>query len=308
MRSKFPATHPHSSLLQFFLLFLLFLLLLAAAGLVLVSPGCVSIHREVKSNALEFLYPKGVEPMPPADVTLEIPVRVGVAFPPAAGFAPDDSFTEDRKQELLERIARAFRGRSEIASVQVIPSIYLQPQGGFENLDRIASAFGIDLMTLVSYDQHQFSDSGTSSILYWTLIGAYLVKGEKNEIRTQLGAAVLDIDSRMLMFTAGGQSSVGGRSTPIKVQSDLRALSDEGFRQATDDLIANLDAALDVFKDQAQTGTVHGAGTPAVTIVDAATGQPVTGGADGGAAGGIELAVLGLLLACAWLARQPRPR
>jgi rhombotail lipoprotein len=283
--------------------------LLSAVCLTLLGTGCASVHREIRSNALDFLYPKGVEARPPTDVTLTIPVRVGIAFPPVRQSSWEDTFTEDRKQVLLERIAAAFRGRPEIADVQVIPSVYLQPEGGFANLDRIAASFGIDLVALVSYDQHQFSNSGTSSILYWTLIGAYVVKGEKNEIRTQLGAAVFDIESRMMLFTAGGQSSVGGRSTPIKIETTLRGLSDEGFRAATDDLIVNLDAALDLFKDQAQAGTVRGAGTPAVAVVDATTGAPISEGGDsGGAVAGIELLALVLLLACAWMARGGSPR
>jgi rhombotail lipoprotein len=264
------------------------------------------MHREIRSNALDFLYPKGAEAPAASEVTLRTPVRVGIAFPPTKTAHWGDSFTEDRKTALLERVAAAFRGRSEIGSVEVVPSTYLQPEGGFENVDRLASAFGVDLIVLVSYAQNQFSDSGGGSILYWTIVGAYVVKGEKNEIRTNVDAAVFDIPSRMLLFNASGQSSVGGKSTPIKREQGLRELSDEGFSLAIDELIVNLDASLGAFKQQIETGTVRGAGTPAVTVVDAKTGLPVAPGDSGGAAGPTELAALGLLLVGAWLGLRSR--
>jgi len=273
--------------------------MIGAAAAVLAAGGCATSHRQVRSNALDFLYPEGTGPSPPTEVRLVVPVRVGIAFPPSAAFH-GESFTEDRKADLLERIAVAFRDRAEIASVQVIPATYLSPKGGFPSLDRVAAAFGVDLAALVSYDQVQFRDSTTASFLYWTIVGAYVVKGEKNETRTRLDAAVFDIKSRALLFNASGQSSVGGKATPVQTEAALRQRSDDGFKLATDELIANLRSALDEFKRQAATGSVRGPGTPALAMVDASTGEPISpeGGADGGGAVGLaEAALMALLLA-----------
>jgi len=258
--------------------------------------GCAMHRRQVKSNALEFLYPKGATAAPPVDVALRLPVRVGVAFaPPVAGWA--DAFSEVQKQELLGRLVAAFQARQGIESVQMIPSSYLAPGGGFENVDRVKAAFGIDVLALLSYDQFQFSESGHSSWAYWTIVGAYLVRGEKHETRTVVDAAVFDIASRGLLFNASGRSQLQGKATPIGVGKALRTRSEEGIAQAVDDLIANLGPALDAFQAQAATGTVRGAGTPAIALVDA-QGNPVTpapAGLGGGSCGLLELAVCALL-------------
>ncbi len=46
------------------------------------------------------------------------------------------------------------------------------------------------------YDQVQFTGEGLLSLTYWTIVGAYLVPGEKNETKTMLDAAVFYIASR----------------------------------------------------------------------------------------------------------------
>ena len=71
--------------------------------------------------------------------------------------------------------------------------------------------FGIDVIALVSYDIVQFTGEGLSSISYWTLVGAYAVRGEKNDTHTMIDAAVYDIASRkhldMLVFQVNGATS-----------------------------------------------------------------------------------------------------
>ena len=273
-----------------------FLILLAA---------CAVHKTELKSNALEFLYPKGSEAVPPKDVKLTLPVRVGIAFAPSQASARD-TFTETQKQSLLTRIAESFADREGIASVEAIPSNFLTPGGGFDNVDRLVPSFGIDLLAIVSYDQFQFSESGRSSWAYWTLIGAYVVKGEKNQTRTILNTVIYDIPSRAMLFNASGQSSVSGKSLPVQIEKALRERSEQGFEAATDDLIANLDTALDLFQTQAASGTVRGPGTPAVAMVDA-SGQPVR--SSGGGAGAVPLAELfgaALLVSLAMFARRQR--
>jgi len=249
-----------------------------------LSTGC-STHKQLRSNALEFLYPKGAAAEPAQEVRLQLPVRVGVAFAPP-GATWQDTFSEVQKRALLGKIAEAFRLREGIASVDAIPSSHVTPGGGFENLDRIRSAFGIDLIALVSYDQIQFSESGRSSIWYWTIVGAYLVKGEKNQTRTVMDAVVYDIPSRSMLFNASGQSTGAGSSTPVDMDKTLRAEQERGFDAATADLIQNLDVALAAFQEQAKTGTVRGQGTPALAIVDE-QGRVVSGGAGGVSAGAL---------------------
>lgn len=255
---------------------------------VLLGMSCAARMTQMKSSALEFLYPKGSQAVPARDVTLKLPLRVGLAFAPAS-HTHRETFPEADKQALLERIAEAFRGCDFVGSIDVIPTTYLNPQGGFENLDQIASALGIDVAALVSYEQMQFSETTRASWTYWTVFGAWIVKGEKNETRTVMDAVVYDIPSRALLFRAAGQSAIGGKSTPVDVERTLRSLSGLGFGEAANELIENLDEALTRFQEQAASGTVRGEGTPALTMVDA-SGRTVTPG--GGGAGALGLGEL----------------
>jgi rhombotail lipoprotein len=299
-------------------------------AVVLAATACGTTRQfQARSSALEYLYPRGVDARPPADVTLRLPVRVGVAFAPVRPAYYQDRFTASQKQALLERVAAAFRGGQGIGSVEVIPPGYLTlppaplpgggaPAGGgleddgFVELDRVKAAFGIDLVALISYDQMQFSETGRSSWAYWTIVGAYVIKGEKNETRTLMDAVVYDVPSRALLFHASGNSTVAAAATPIDIDRVLRQHSEEGFETATTDLIANLGTALGQFQQQAATGTVRGPGTPAVAVLGP-DGQPVPDGGSGdtdgsGAVGGVELAGAALLLCLALRERRVAAR
>ena len=276
------------------------------------AAACVSARpMTVRSSALEYLYPRGAQPVPPADVRLRTPVRVGVAFAPAPRFS-HEGFSANQKQALLEKVAGAFRGKEGIGAVEVIPASHLTPPAptppaattaagatvgasGFDELDRIKAAFGVDLVALLSYDQTQFTATGKSSWAYWTIVGAYIVKGEKNDTETMLDAVVYDIASRALLFNATGQSRIRGSATPVDVGLQLQKDSAAGFDQAADDLIAKLGVALGEFQKQAASGSVRGPGTPAIALYDAA-GRPLPApGADGsGAVGAVE--IVGILL------------
>lgn len=281
--------------------------LLIALVAACVVAGC-TVQQQMRSNALEYLYPAGAEAVPPTDVVLRLPARVGLAFaPPVNPFSTvgvrGESFSENQKQQLLQRVADAFRGRKNIAVVEVIPSGYLTPKGSFGEMQRLRAGFGVDYMVLVSYDQLQFSESQKSSVLYWVTYGAgaFVIKGEKNETRTLMDAVVYDIDSRRMLFHATGQSAVKGSSTLVDVSKELRQRSEEGFGQAADDLIANLDVALAAFQAQAVNGTVRGQGTPALKLADS-RGMVVPVDAAGGG-GSIGAGVLLLLAAAGWRRR-----
>jgi len=272
----------------------------------LLFSSCVTTTR-LKSSALDFLYPQGTPAIPPAAVELKLPVRVGLAFAPGEGYQ-SELFSEVQKQELLDRIAAAFRGQEGIQSVEIIPSSYLSARGGFENLDRLAAALGIQLVGLVSYDQIRFQETGRASWAYWTVVGAYLVKGEKNETRTILDAVVYDIRSRAMLFHAAGEHVGTGKSTPVDALREMRKLGEEGFAQATESLIANLETALEGFREQAATGTVRGPGTPAIALYDA-SGKPLEAGQPSGGAGAlgvVEAVAAALLIGAGLLGRRRR--
>jgi rhombotail lipoprotein len=284
--------------------------LLCVLPLVLgLAAGCINslppTHRV--NSALDFLYPQGVTaPAPASEVVLKLPLRVGLAFAPNRGYVPDP-ITEEQKQKLLGRVAAAFKENKAISHLEVVPTTYLQPGGGFANLDQIRKSLGLDLMVLVSYDQAQFTESTRASWTYLTVVGPLLIEGEKNDTRTVMDAVVYDINSEALLFRAAGESTVNGHSSPLNVAHKRRIYAAEGFDKATESLIDNLHTALAHFDEQARNGTVQGPGTPAIAMYSA-KGERITiargsGGGGGGALGIPEL-ILAALIGLSLLARR----
>lgn len=276
----------------------LFLFLVLLPGLVLQA-GCETTLRPTRrtNSALDFLYPQGVVAAAPAkQVVLQLPVRVGLAFAPNSSSEPDP-ITEEQKQRLLAEVAQAFKAHEGIGHLEVVPSTYLQAGGSFANLDQVKALLGFDLVVLLSYDQAQFTESTRASWTYLTVVGPFLIEGEKNDTRTLVDAVIYDIPSRALLFRAAGESTVKGRSSPLNVDRKRRKFAAAGFEEATDSLIANLNTALAQFEQQARNGTVQGPGTPAIAMYDR-EGQQITGssgGKGGGAFGATELIGAALL-------------
>lgn len=273
------------------------------AALAIASVGCVSSPQQIRSSALDFLYPAETPAAAPArEVTLRLPARVGVGFaPPASGYW--GRLSAEQRRALLETVADSFRERKSIGAVEVVPSSYLPPKGGFASVDRAARALGFDVLALVSFDQFQVNETTHASIGYWTLIGAYLIPGERSETHTLLEAAVYDVKSRVLLFHAAGSSRSREWATPVSLDRELRKAADEGFEEATAELIGGVQTALTAFGKQADTGTVRGRGTPAIRLVDD-QGRPVKAGG----ALGLSHGVLAGTLAFGAFARGVRRR
>ncbi len=266
---------------------------LALCMLALAVSACMGQQIRARSSVVDYLYPgRAATVVEPSTPVLKLPVKVGIAFVPEqapsarggiflAQVRGGEALTETRKAELLERVAAHFRKHDFVSDIEVIPSAYLTPGGGFANLDQIRTMYGVDVIALVSYDQVQFTDEGLASIAYWTLVGAYMISGEKNDTSTMLDTVVYDIPSRKMLFRAPGTSKVKGRATPINLSEELRADSERGFELATDRMIANLDRELERFRERVRRNP------EAVKIVH----RP---GFGGGALGWLEI---GLLLA-----------
>lgn len=223
--------------------------------------GCAGQQQGVRSSVVDFLYPDAQEVIQPGMAELSLPLRVGIAFVPeersyqrgeligrpGSGYS---ELTAAMKADLLEQVANSFRQLDYVQSIEVIPTTYLRPRGGFTNLNQIKTMFGIDVIALVSYDQVQFTHDSALSLTYWTLVGAYLFKGDKNDTSTLMDTVVYDIASQRLLFRAPGQSVVKGRSTPVNLAAELRHDSRQGFELASDDMTANLQQELQRFEQR----------------------------------------------------------
>lgn len=266
--------------------------------------GCTGQQMRARSSVVDYLYPtKSETVVQPSIPVLNIPISVGIAFVPEqpvksrgktlwSGFEKGGALTEAKKTDLLERVAENFRGYDFVSDIEVISSAYLTPGGGFQNLEQIRTMYGIDVIALVSYDQVQFTDEGFLSLTYWTLVGAYVVSGEKNDTSTMLDTTVYDIQSKKMLFRAPGTSEISGNATPINLSEELRADSMQGFNLATDSMIANLDAQLSRFREKIKKNPEQ------IKVVER------EGYSAGGAIGAVELALM--LLVIAVLTRKHR--
>lgn len=225
-------------------------------GVALLSlTACASGPGHHSTSIVGYLYPnRGERVETPAIPVLRLPVRVGVAFIPddhgacAECWKEHGPISEPERMKLMKEVASHFRDPKLVKAIEIIPTAYLSPRGSFANLDQLRSMFGVDVIALISYDQIQFTDEGRKSLTYWTLVGAYLVQGEKNDTRTLMDVVVYDIPSRKLLFRAPGLSNIRGTSTPVNLSEELRRDSDKGFALASADLITNLDQQLTEFK------------------------------------------------------------
>ena len=249
--------------------------------------GCMS-QPEARSGALDYLTRKGSKAVDDAEVKLKLPVRVAIAVPPAgsatgpmrAGLPPTthrispETISDRKRRELLDRFTSTFKDRPGIASVQMLPSTYLTPGGGFAELQRAGTSFGFEIVALLSFDQFQFNEAGGAAFDLGTVGGDCLVEGEANETRTVMDASLFDVASGQLLLHATGESSVKATTAHYEVQDGLRTACETGFESAMKDLFKNLDAAAAEFSKNLKSGTVEGLGTPEYEPTEAAVGGP----------------------------------
>jgi rhombotail lipoprotein len=223
--------------------------------------GCLSRfdrRRHEASSVVQFLYPGKEQPyIQPQIPTLRLPLRVGVAFVPTGAasdraYATPSRISEAQKADLLRSIAKQFRELPFVESIEIVPTTYLRPGGGFANLDQLRALMGIDVVALVAYDQAQNTGDTAWSLAYWTIVGAYVVPGQKNDTSTLMETVVYDIASRSLLFRAPGTNTTDGHSTPIRTSEQLRADSAASLAAAAKDMTANLAQELDLFKVRAK--------------------------------------------------------
>lgn len=240
---------------------------LALAAAVAMLAGCTGLwnlysgeeRRGVSSSLVDYLYPGGEQPPPPVESIpeLNVPLRVGLAFVPGSNPGTTPVLSEATRVELLDKVRSHFIDRDYIAEIEVIPDTYMKSGRGFTSLEQVGRLYSLDVMALVSYDQVVALDDTTASFLYWTIIGAYLVEGSKNDVQTFVDTAVFDIPTRRLLIRAPGIDHSGGRSTLIDSTEELRKTRATSFGRAMDDMSSNLVAELDKFEIRLEEGTTE---------------------------------------------------
>lgn len=202
----------------------------------------------VSSSLVDYLYPGGEEPPPYEESVpqLNLPLRVGLAFVPGTT-RQTEGLSEAHKLILLNRVKDAFEQREFIRNISIIPDTYLRSSRGFKTIDQIARIYGLDTIALVSYDQMVHTEDTKASILYWTIVGAYFIKGSRNDVQTFVDTSVFDVKTHKLLFRAPGVDERKGTSTLINTIEESRRQRAESFDKAMENMTANLDNELNVF-------------------------------------------------------------
>ena len=220
------------------------------ASFVLLSSCGAQLSRHHSSSVVQYLYPDQSNHIEtPGIPKLALPLKVGIAFVPESD-KRNHHLTERDKMELMNAVSKDFKKYDFVHSIELIPSAYLTEKGSFANLDQIRTMYGIDVIALLSYDQTQFTDEGLASITYWTLVGAYIIPGEKNDTHTMVDASVYDIQSRKMLFRAPGINHIKSHATPVNLSEQLRTDSINSFKEASKELVANLEIQLELFKEK----------------------------------------------------------
>lgn len=232
--------------------------LLAVSGLVVAVSliGCSAAFMNYNdaatssSSLVNFLYPdeKSREVHEPSIPTLSLPLRVGVAFVPAQRHHRE--IPHAQQIALLEQVKAEFAQYEYIERIEVIPSTYLAGGQGFTTLDQVARLYNVDVMALVSHDQVVNTFDRKSSLLYWTIAGAYVVKGTENEVQTFVDTAVFDVRTRSMLFRAPGVATTANRTTLVEASAELSAQRSEGFSLAVEQMNENLKFELARFEDR----------------------------------------------------------
>lgn len=256
-------------------------------------------HRKTdrSSSVVSFLYPGEQNPLPPTSIpVLRLPLRVGIAFVPSGTernpYVAQSGITEIQKTVLMQRVAEEFKAYPFIQSIEIIPSTYLRPGGGFANLEQLRNMLRVDVIALVAYDQVQFTSNNLLSLTYWTIVGAYIFQGNQNDTHTLMEAAVYDIESRHLLFRAPGASLVRAQAAGEYLGDHLRYDSARGFDAATGELITNLKLQLDQFRERVKQ-------SPGEVQIEHRPGY-----SGGGATGGVLAGLLAMLAAVRWIRRR----
>ena len=225
------------------------------AALCLLASACANLgekRENASSSLVSYLYGKDGVPRtpPPAGYSYRLPATVGLAFVPAALSSGGMPLPEALKNQLLEQVKAAFSNRPFIGEIKIVPEAYLRSgESGFQNIEQLSRMYGFDVVALLSYDQLSVSTQKNASLLYWTLAGAYVIKGDRNDVSTFVDTAVFDVATRKLMFRAPGVDQSSASATLIENPRVLNETRQQGFSLATRDMIRHLDAAVTAFHE-----------------------------------------------------------
>ncbi|MCF6317998.1 MAG: rhombotarget lipoprotein [Proteobacteria bacterium] len=202
------------------------------------------------TSLVGFLYPQGKVPLSDkSSPVLNLPLRIGLAY------IPDRSnkkvISPVLKNTLLENIKSSFKNKHYVSEMIVIPEMYLQNSQGYETLEQIKNLYQLDVIALVSYDQIVNAKENLLSLSYLTIVGAYIFPGTGYQVNTLIDMAVIDVDSRSILFRAAGTSSSKNKIVPEAYRSQAyRTNQNKEFEISMSNMQNNLIVELSNFEQR----------------------------------------------------------
>jgi rhombotail lipoprotein len=280
--------------------------LLGLAALTLTLSGCgildgrgCLLHcgktQRASTPLVRFLYGDEARvPRHDAQVQLQLPIRVGLAFLPPRPGGLNEGPTAVERERILRAIRGNFANLPYVAEIVPVPAYYFEMTrgDGMQQLEQLARLQRLDLMALISYDQRSTTRENRRALAYLTIVGAAIMKGNHNETQTIIDLAVVEPIGRSLVLRAGGISSTANSAAAIDQGHKLQKQQRVGFDLATDNLIANFRTELADFESRVKAGTAD------IRVVNRAR---TSGGGNGGSGAFDPLLLAGF--AAIWLIR-----
>ncbi len=214
----------------------------------LLCTGCaygINAHSVQKqSNLATFLF-GGSDPQHPAPKTpLKLPAKVGVAFVP--GDPASANIPEVTKKEVIESVrSQLARHTKYVAVAYNIPSTYLSPKGGVNNLEQVARQFDVDVIVILGVNQFQKHERNPlAAFMDITIIGQFLIPGNTVDTSTVLEAAVYHVPSRALIFRTDGTDEKSSRSTYFSSSQSAQNDAVSSIEDASKKLVVSIADAL----------------------------------------------------------------
>ena len=201
---------------------------------------------------------------------LKLPLKIGIAFIPTKGEIP--GLSEARKTVLLQRLKQQMARYRFIEHIQIIPEMYFRRGKGFDHVAKVGRRHHVDAVALVSYDQVVHMDDNDLSFLYLTVVGAYVVSGSQYDTQTFVDAAVIDVNSKQILFRIPGVDDSVTNTTLMGSVREKRNARYQSFETAFNNMINQVDEEVQYFKRR-YSGTNNNG-----TTADDATGEAIAGG------------------------------
>ena len=210
--------------------------------------GSERTHRYGSTSLVKFLHPDGNIPADVQKPVLNLPLRVGLAFVPAS--RDYGAISQSSKTQLLNNIKSAFNSKPYINEIVIIPDAYLNANRGYTSLEAVKQAYQLDVIALVSYDQIVKTRDNLLAIGYITIAGSYIFPGSHHKSSTFVDLALIDIDTRQILFRAAGDSTSKSVGAVAYAENAYDRSLNRDIAKAMQLMQANFDTELVKFEER----------------------------------------------------------